>query len=438
MIIKNTQMKTKNSQELFEKSKNHIAGGVNSPVRAFKSVGGSPIFFKKSRGCYLYDEDGNKYLDFVGSWGPMVLGHSNKNIIDAIKKQASKGISFGAPTKNELEIAKIIKSYLPSIEKLRMVNSGTEATMSCIRLARGTTHRKKIIKFIGCYHGHVDSLLVKAGSGLATLGAPDSPGIPEELSELTITLPYNDTETLNEAFAKFGDDIAAVIIEPIAGNMGFIEPEKKFLEHLRKICSENKSILIFDEVMTGFRVARGGVQELFNIMPDLTALGKIVGGGLPVGVYGGKAEIMNNISPDGPVYQAGTLSGNPIAVSAGTALLKQLKDKNLYKRLEHKGSQFLKELSDFAAEAGIPFSTNIRGGMFGYFFADRLPKNFEDVQRSEIGMFTQFFKGMLKENVYLPPSAFESCFVSTEHSEEQLSKTAKIAHKVFKKIKNEI
>ena len=314
-------MKTKNSQELFEKSKKHIAGGVNSPVRAFKSVGGSPIFFKKSRGCYLYDEDGNKYLDFVGSWGPMVLGHSNKNIINAIKNQASRGISFGAPTKNELEIAKIIKSYLPSIEKLRMVNSGTEATMSCIRLARGTTNRKKIIKFIGCYHGHVDSLLVKAGSGLATLGVPDSPGIPEELSELTITLPYNDIDSLKDAFSKFSNDIAAVIIEPIAGNMGFIEPEKKFLEHLRDICSKNETILIFDEVMTGFRVARGGVQELFNITPDLTALGKIVGGGLPVGVYGGKAEIMNNISPDGPVYQAGTLSGNPIAVSAGTCLL---------------------------------------------------------------------------------------------------------------------
>ena len=308
-------MKTKNSQELFEKSKKHIAGGVNSPVRAFKSVGGSPIFFKKSRGCYLYDEDGNKYLDFVGSWGPMVLGHSNKNIINAIKNQASRGISFGAPTKNELEIAKIIKSYLPSIEKLRMVNSGTEATMSCIRLARGTTNRKKIIKFIGCYHGHVDSLLVKAGSGLATLGVPDSPGIPEELSELTITLPYNDIDSLKDAFSKFSNDIAAVIIEPIAGNMGFIEPEKKFLEQLRDICSKNETILIFDEVMTGFRVARGGVQELFNITPDLTALGKIVGGGLPVGVYGGKAEIMNNISPDGPVYQAGTLSGNPIAVS---------------------------------------------------------------------------------------------------------------------------
>jgi len=431
-------MKTKNSESLFKKSKEYIAGGVNSPVRAFKSVGGSPIFFKKARGCYLYDEDGNKYLDFVGSWGPMVLGHSNKNIINAIKKQASKGISFGAPTKNELEIAKIIKSYFPSMEKIRMVNSGTEATMSCIRLARGFTNRKLIIKFTGCYHGHVDSLLVKAGSGVATLGIPDSPGIPEELSKLTISLPYNSVSDIQEAFKTYKDQIAAVIIEPIAGNMGFIEPDESFLQAVDSLCKTNKSLLIFDEVMTGFRVSRGGAQELFNITPDLTALGKIVGGGLPVGVYGGRAEIMSYIAPDGPVYQAGTLSGNPIAVSAGTALLKQLKDKNLYKRLEHKGSQFLKELSDFAAEAGIPFSTNIRGGMFGYFFAEKLPKNFEDVQRSEIGMFTQFFKGMLRENVYLPPSAFESCFLSTEHSEEQLSKTAKIAHKVFKKIKNEI
>ena len=314
-------MKTKNSDKLFEKSKNHIAGGVNSPVRAFKSVGGSPIFFRKSRGCYLYDEDGNKYLDFVGSWGPMILGHSNKQITEAIKKQSSKGISFGAPTKNELEIAKLIKSYVPSIEKLRMVNSGTEATMSCIRLARGTTNRNIIIKFVGCYHGHVDSLLVKAGSGLATLGVPDSPGIPEELSKLTITIPYNDNNAVKEAFNKHAKDIAAVIVEPIAGNMGFIEPNEDFLQNLRQICTENKSILIFDEVMTGFRVARGGAQELFNIDPDLTALGKIVGGGLPVGVYGGKKEIMNNIAPDGPIYQAGTLSGNPIAVSAGTCLL---------------------------------------------------------------------------------------------------------------------
>ena len=431
-------MKTKNSQELFEKSKKHIAGGVNSPVRAFKSVGGSPIFFKKSRGCYLYDEDGNKYLDFVGSWGPMVLGHSNKNIINAIKNQASKGISFGAPTKNELEIAKIIKSYLPSIEKLRMVNSGTEATMSCIRLARGTTNRKKIIKFIGCYHGHVDSLLVKAGSGLATLGVPDSPGIPEELSELTITLPYNDIDSLKDAFSKFSNDIAAVIIEPIAGNMGFIEPEKKFLEHLRDICSKNETILIFDEVMTGFRVARGGVQELFNITPDLTALGKIVGGGLPVGVYGGKAEIMNNISPDGPVYQAGTLSGNPIAVSAGTALLKQLSNKNIYANMENNANIFLETVNQAAKRLDIPFSYNARGGMFGFFFSDELPRNFDDVQNSNIEFFSKFFRKMLDKNIYLPPSAYESCFISTEHDEEKMLKAARIAELSLEEIKNEI
>ena len=431
-------MKTKNSQELFEKSKKHIAGGVNSPVRAFKSVGGSPIFFKKSRGCYLYDEDGNKYLDFVGSWGPMVLGHSNKNIINAIKNQASRGISFGAPTKNELEIAKIIKSYLPSIEKLRMVNSGTEATMSCIRLARGTTNRKKIIKFIGCYHGHVDSLLVKAGSGLATLGVPDSPGIPEELSELTITLPYNDIDSLKEAFSKFSNDIAAVIIEPIAGNMGFIEPEKKFLEHLRDICSKNEAILIFDEVMTGFRVARGGVQELFDITPDLTALGKIVGGGLPVGVYGGKAEIMNNISPDGPVYQAGTLSGNPIAVSAGTALLKQLSNKNIYAKMENNANIFLETVNQAAKRLDIPFSYNARGGMFGFFFSDELPRNFDDVQNSDIEFFSKFFRKMLDKNIYLPPSAYESCFISTEHDEEKMLKAARIAELSLEEIKNEI
>lgn len=431
-------MKTKNSQELFEKSKKHIAGGVNSPVRAFKSVGGSPIFFKKSRGCYLYDEDGNKYLDFVGSWGPMVLGHSNKNIINAIKNQASRGISFGAPTKNELEIAKIIKSYLPSIEKLRMVNSGTEATMSCIRLARGTTNRKKIIKFIGCYHGHVDSLLVKAGSGLATLGVPDSPGIPEELSELTITLPYNDIDSLKDAFSKFNNDIAAVIIEPIAGNMGFIEPEKKFLEHLRDICSKNETILIFDEVMTGFRVARGGVQELFDITPDLTALGKIVGGGLPVGVYGGKAEIMNNISPDGPVYQAGTLSGNPIAVSAGTALLKQLSNKNIYANMENNANIFLETVSQAAKRLDIPFSYNARGGMFGFFFSDELPRNFDDVQNSDIEFFSKFFRKMLDKNIYLPPSAYESCFISTEHDEEKMLKAARIAELSLEEIKNEI
>ena len=431
-------MKTKNSITLFEKSKKHIAGGVNSPVRAFKSVGGSPIFFRKSRGCYLYDEDGNKYLDFVGSWGPMILGHSNKKIADAIKKQSSKGISFGAPTKNELDIAKLIKSYIPSIEKLRMVNSGTEATMSCIRLARGTTKRNIIIKFIGCYHGHVDSLLVKAGSGLATLGVPDSPGIPEELSKLTITIPYNDIDALKEAFKRYSNDIAAVIVEPIAGNMGFIEPAKEFLHELRKVCTENNSILIFDEVMTGFRVSRGGAQELFNIKPDLTALGKIVGGGLPVGVYGGKKEIMDNIAPDGPVYQAGTLSGNPIAVSAGTALLKQLKNKKIYEKLEKNSEIFLQTIKNYCDDKKISFSFNVRGGMFGFFFSKQLPKNFHEVENSNIELFNKFFRGMLQENIYLPPSAYESCFISTEHDEDKLLKAAKIAIKVLDKINNEI
>ncbi len=431
-------MKNKNSITLFEKSKKHIAGGVNSPVRAFKSVGGSPIFFRKSRGCYLYDEDGNKYLDFVGSWGPMILGHSNKKIADAIKKQSSKGISFGAPTKNELDIAKLIKSYIPSIEKLRMVNSGTEATMSCIRLARGTTKRNIIIKFIGCYHGHVDSLLVKAGSGLATLGVPDSPGIPEELSKLTITLPYNDIDALKEAFKIHSNDIAAVIVEPIAGNMGFIEPSEEFLQELRKVCTKNNSILIFDEVMTGFRVSRGGAQELFNIQPDLTALGKIVGGGLPVGVYGGKKEIMDNIAPDGPVYQAGTLSGNPIAVSAGTALLKQLRNKKIYEKLEKNSEIFLQTIKNYCDDKKIPFSFNVRGGMFGFFFSKQLPKNFHEVENSNIELFNKFFRGMLEENIYLPPSAYESCFISTEHDEDKLLKAAKIAIKVLEKINNEI
>jgi len=428
-------MKTKNSTKLFEKSKNHIAGGVNSPVRAFKSVGGSPIFFRKSRECYLYDEDGNKYLDFVGSWGPMILGHSNKQITEAIKKQSSRGISFGAPTKNELEIAKLIKSYVPSIEKLRMVNSGTEATMSCIRLARGTTNRNIIIKFVGCYHGHVDSLLVKAGSGLATLGVPDSPGIPEELSKLTITVPYNDNNAVKEAFNKHAKDIAAVIVEPIAGNMGFIEPNEDFLQNLRQVCTENKSILIFDEVMTGFRVARGGAQELFNIDPDLTALGKIVGGGLPVGVYGGKKEIMDNIAPDGPIYQAGTLSGNPIAVSAGTALLKQLKDQKIYEKLEKNAKNFLKIIKDYCDQNKIPFSFSARGGMFGFFFSKNLPKNFDEVESTDIDFFKKFFRGMLEENIYLPPSAYESCFISTEHNEDKLVKAAKTAIKVLDKIK---
>src|SRR6056300_162568 len=415
-----------------------MPGGVNSPVRAFKNVDGKPIFFKSAKGPILIDEDENEYIDFIGSWGPMILGHSNPLIIDAVKAQLELGTSYGAPTKLENTLATIIKSQVPAMEKLRMVNSGTEATMSCIRLARGTTGKNKIIKFIGCYHGHVDSLLVKAGSGLATLGVPDSPGIPEELSKLTLTLPYNDIDSVKTAFEKYGDDIAAIIVEPIAGNMGFIEPDLEFLQCLREITSQNNSILIFDEVMTGFRVARGGVQELTGIEADLTALGKIVGGGLPVGVYGGKASIMNNISPDGPVYQAGTLSGNPIAVSAGTALLKQLKDKTLYEKLEANAYLFLTMISEYCKKENIPFSYSARGGMFGFFFSETLPKNFDDVSNSNIEMFSLFFKGMLERNIYLPPSAYESCFISSQHDENKIRKAAKTAIEVLKDMKDEV
>jgi glutamate-1-semialdehyde 2,1-aminomutase len=365
----------------------------------------------------------------------MILGHSNEGIIKAIRKQTSKAISFGAPTKNELEIAKLIKSFFPSMEKIRMVNSGTEATMSCIRLARGFTGKTKILKFSGCYHGHVDSLLVKAGSGLATLGIPDSPGIPEELSKLTVSIPYNDITALERAFNEHGNDIAAVIVEPIAGNMGFIEPSKEFIKSLFNLKDQHESLLIFDEVVTGFRVAQGGAQELFKVKPDLTALGKIVGGGLPVGVYGGKTEIMSMIAPDGPVYQAGTLSGNPVAVSAGTALLKQLKDANIYLELDRVSKLFLKGVAAAAKKNRIPFSYSVRGGMFGFFFTNDLPQNFEDVKNSNLELFKRFFQGMLEEKVYLPPSAFESCFISTKHSEEVILKAVKSAEKVFSKIK---
>ena len=425
-------MKTKNSKELFKKSKEHIAGGVNSPVRAFKSVGGTPIFFKKSRGCYLYDEDGNKYLDFVGSWGPMVLGHSNKAIVNAIKKQASKAISFGAPTKNELEIAKIIKSYIPSIEKLRMVNSGTEATMSCIRLARGTTGRKKIIKFIGCYHGHVDSLLVKAGSGAATLGVPDSPGIPDELSKLTITLEYNNSSELKKAFTKFGEDIAAVIVEPIAGNMGFVPGDKSFLKLLRKKTSENNSLLIFDEVMTGFRVSLGGAQELYGIKPDLTTLGKVIGGGLPVGAFGGKKKVMDCLAPNGPVYQAGTLSGNPLAMAAGSTLIKLLIDKNPYKDLESKAKNLLEGMKEIFDRYDIPFSTNQIGGMFGFFFSKELPCNLVDVENTNDKQFKKFLNKCIDNGIYFAPSKFEAGFISTKHTKTEISNTIKIVEKILK------
>lgn len=416
-------MKTKNSKELFKKSKEHIAGGVNSPVRAFKSVGGTPIFFRKSRDCYLYDEDGNKYIDFVGSWGPMVLGHSNKQIVDAIRKQATKAISFGAPTKNELEIAKIIKNYFPSMEKIRMVNSGTEATMSAIRLARGFTGKNKIIKFDGCYHGHVDSLLIKAGSGVSTFGLPDSPGVPAELAKLTYSLPYNNIDAFKNTYEAIKDDLAAVIVEPIAGNMGFVPGIDKFLQTLRSLTEESGSLLIFDEVMSGFRVSLGGAQEVYDIKPDLTALGKVIGGGLPVGAFGGSQEIMDYLAPEGPVYQAGTLSGNPLAMSAGSTLLNLLISENPYPELAKKSQYLLSEMSSIMQSKGIPFCHNHIGGMFGFFFTEKLPENFNDVAATDDEIFIKFLTKCLLNGVYFAPSKFEAGFISTTHSDKVIDDT---------------
>ena len=384
-------MNRTNSESLFEQAQLLMPGGVNSPVRAFKNVDGQPVFFKSAKGPILIDEDENQYIDFIGSWGPMILGHSNPIILDAIKAQLELGTSFGAPTSIENTLASIIKSQVPSMEKLRMVNSGTEATMSCIRLARGFTGKNKVIKFTGCYHGHVDSLLVKAGSGVSTFGLPDSPGIPKELAALTYSCPYNNTEALSEVINKIGDDLAAIIVEPIAGNMGFIPGEPKFLSSLRELCNKYDSLLIFDEVMSGFRVGLGGAQARYQIEPDLTALGKVIGGGLPVGAFGGKQAIMNQLAPLGPIYQAGTLSGNPLAMSAGIALIDTLIKENPFDELEKASSEIMIHTKNLMKDKGIPFSTSSIGGMFGFFFSEALPRNFQDVVKSDDAMFKKFF-----------------------------------------------
>ena len=404
-----------------------MPGGVNSPVRAFGNVNSTPIFIKRASGAYLHDVDGNDYVDFIGSWGPMILGHSNPKIIKAIKDQADLGTSYGAPTEAETSIGELIRSVMPSIEKIRMVNSGTEATMSCIRLARGYTGRNKIIKFTGCYHGHVDSLLIKAGSGVSTFGLPDSPGIPEELARHTISVPFNDINAFLEVFESIKSELAAVIIEPIAGNMGFIPGDKDFLETLRIKTHENGSVLIFDEVMTGFRVSLGGAQELYGITPDLTALGKVIGGGLPVGAFGGKAEIMNFLAPEGPVYQAGTLSGNPLAVAAGKCLINELIKTNPYDELEANASYLLTNIKD-EINKEIPFSFNQIGGMFGFFFANEFPNNFDDVVASSDKYFESFFKDCLNQGIYFAPSKYEAGFISTKH-------TKKILDEVINKVK---
>ena len=405
-----------------------MPGGVNSPVRAFGNVNSTPIFIKSASGAYLHDVDGNDYVDFIGSWGPMILGHSNPKIIKAIKDQADLGTSYGAPTEAETSIGELIRTVMPSIEKIRMVNSGTEATMSCIRLARGYTGRNKIIKFTGCYHGHVDSLLIKAGSGVSTFGLPDSPGIPEELARHTISVPYNDINAFLEVFESIKNELAAVIIEPIAGNMGFIPGDKDFLETLRIKTHENGSVLIFDEVMTGFRVSLGGAQELYGITPDLTALGKVIGGGLPVGAFGGKAEIMNFLAPEGPVYQAGTLSGNPLAVAAGKCLINELIKTNPYDELEANANYLLTNIKNEMFKKEIPFSFNQIGGMFGFFFTDEFPNNFDDVSASSDKYFESFFKDCLNQGIYFAPSKYEAGFISTKH-------TKKILDEVINKVK---
>ena len=422
----------KNSIKLFEEAKLHMPGGVNSPVRAFKNIGGNPIFFKKAKGAYVFDADNNKYIDYIGSWGPMILGHSNQQIINSITKQLQLGTSYGAPTSLESKTAELIKDCVPSIEKIRMVNSGTEATMSAVRLARGFTNRNKIIKFDGCYHGHVDSLLIKAGSGVSTFGLPDSPGIPKQLAKQTISCEFNNKKDFLETFEKVKGDLAAVIIEPIAGNMGFIPGDKSFLRLLRKKTKENNSLLIFDEVMTGFRVSLGGAQEIYGIKPDITTLGKVIGGGLPVGAFGGRKDIMDYLAPNGPVYQAGTLSGNPLAMAAGYSLIKLLIKNNPYESLENKASDLLKGMSELFEVEKIPFSTNQIGGMFGFFFSSKLPKNLNDVIATDDNVFKTFLNSAIQNGIYFAPSKFEAGFISTKHTNKEINNTIKIVRKILK------
>ena len=417
---------------LFNEAKALMPGGVNSPVRAFKNIHGNPIFFEKAQGAYLFDADGNKYIDYIGSWGPMIMGHSHPEIVNAIKNQAELGTSYGAPTSLESDVASLIIENVPSIEKIRMVNSGTEATMSAIRLARGFTNRNKIIKFDGCYHGHVDSLLIKAGSGVSTFGLPDSPGIPEDLAKHTITCPYNDIEAFIQIFNSVKDDLATVIVEPIAGNMGFVPGTLEFLQTIRAYTESNDSLLIFDEVMSGFRVSLGGAQEIYNIKPDLTALGKVIGGGLPVGAFGGKKEIMNYLAPEGPVYQAGTLSGNPLAMAAGATLLNLLIVQNPYKELEEKAKVILNGMKEIMISSGIPFSTNQIGGMFGFFFSEELPKNIDDVSKTNDELFSSFINACIQNGIYFAPSKYEAGFISATHGDMEIDKTLEVVNKIVK------
>ncbi len=423
------------SLSLFEQAQCYIPGGVNSPVRAFKGVGGTPVFFDRAKGPFLYDVDGRRYIDYVGSWGPMILGHAHPEVIRSVMRAVEKGLSFGAPTEIEVQMARKLCQLVPSLERVRMVNSGTEATMSAIRLARGHTGRDKIVKFEGCYHGHADALLVKAGSGALTCGVPSSPGVPASTTKHTLTLPYNDVQAVEDLFAALGEEIACVIVEPVAGNMNCIPPVSGFLQALRASCDRFGAVLIFDEVMTGFRVSLGGAQEYYGIAPDLTCLGKVIGGGMPVGAFGGRREIMEKLAPLGPVYQAGTLSGNPVALAAGLRTLELLCEHGFYRRLEEKTRKLAEGLADRAADSGIALRTNHVGGMFGLFFTEaNQVTNFSQVMACDQERFKRFFHGMLEEGVYLAPSPFEAGFVSAAHDDDALTATLSAAERVFKRL----
>ena len=425
---------TSKNQILFEKSQQLIPGGVNSPVRAFRSVGGTPIFFKKGLGSKLWDVDGKEYIDYINSWGPMIVGHAHPEVIEAVQAVAANSLSFGAPTGLELEMAETINKLVPSMEQIRLVSSGTEATMSAIRVARGFTGRSKLVKFEGCYHGHADSLLVKAGSGLLTFGEPDSAGVPAEVAANTLTLPYNDVEQLEALFKQSGEGLACVIVEPVVGNMNLVKPKEAFLKALRELCTQYGVVLIFDEVMTGFRVHLGGAQALYGIKPDMTTLGKVIGGGLPVGAFGGRKDIMSGLAPLGKVYQAGTLSGNPVAVTAGLKTLELIQAPDFHKNLEAQTKKLVDGLVGAARKAGVTFSGQSVGGMFGLYFSEACPTSFDEVMASDKTVFNTFFHSMLESGIYLGPSAFEAGFVSAAHTEEDIVATIVAAEKAFQKI----
>ncbi len=422
------------NEKLFKEALQYLPGGVNSPVRAFKAVGGEPIILTKGRKCKVWDADGKEYLDFLASWGALILGHAPKKVVKAVQNEAERGLSFGLTNPHEVSLARLVVEMVPSVERVRFVNSGTEATMSAIRLARGVTGRKLIVKFEGCYHGHYDSLLVSAGSGVATFGIPGTPGIPEEVAKLTLVLPYNNLEAVREAFEKYGKDIACVIVEPVAGNMGVVIPEREFLKELRRLTKENGSLLIFDEVITGFRLSKGGAQERFGIEPDITCLGKVLGGGLPVGAYGGSKEIMDRVAPEGDIYQAGTLAGNPLAMVAGMETLKELRDKEPYQELENKMEKLAKGVSKILDEKGIPHRINRIGSMMTVFFTDKQVKDFETAKSSDTGLFAKFFRALLEEGVLIPPSQFEAWFLTTAHEDKNIDEALERIESAVKKL----